>query len=135
MRAAQTQPHPPWFATREPDAGLPAALLRGQAVQPVLAGNLACCLIARRALTTVGGAARASFGATAEALDLFFRINHAGLLCLWVPEAVLYAPDDAAEQADGPERVSRLVDGWCLARRWTDELAVTIVREEPTCAS
>ena len=135
VRAVQALPHAPWFATRQPDAGLPAALLRGQAVQPVLAGSLACCLIARRALTAVGGAARASAGAAAEALDLFFRFRRAGLVCLWVPDAVLYAPDAAEPAGDALARVGRLVDGWCLARQWLADLASSDALEESACAS
>lgn len=114
----------PWFAAGHGMAGLPASLARGDTV-PVLAGSLAACLMPRSVATALGGGGGRYATAEATELDFFLRLGRAGIACLWVPSARVYALDSEPGQATGHggpghgvDEVARLVDGWCLRETW-----------------
>ena len=73
----------------------------------------------------VGGAARAHATAAGEALDFFFRLERAGIACLWISAAQVYALDDGEHSQI--DRAGRLVDDWGLRAAWGARLAARLV--------
>jgi hypothetical protein len=112
-------PFAPYAEVTRQMAGMPAAFACSAAApdkRPSVEtrfGTLACCLVPRAALQAIGAAQTALAGTFGQDTGLFLRLHAAGIACLWVPQAVVYAPD-VAEPTERFSNVSRLIDGWCL---------------------
>jgi hypothetical protein len=112
--APQILPTAPYFAVSRKLAGMPAGFA-ATTPGPMEAtiGTLTCCLIPAAVLPSVTGAATHLNDRFGQETAFFLRLQAAGVACLWVPQAVVYAPD-VTDPAEPLPRVPRLVDGWCL---------------------
>ncbi len=113
-------PGAPWFAAAHRLAGLPAGLVSIGTPSRVLAGTLSSCLLPRAVVPLLAAGSPTYLTTEAAELDLFLRLRRAGVDCLWVPDAQVYALDDHAPDHAG---AARLVDGWCLRARWGGQAA------------
>jgi hypothetical protein len=112
-KAITTNPVAPYVSVGRLLAGMPAALVDDGPPQPTEFGSLACCLVPRAVLSTIGGARTRLATDFGRETAFFLRLRSAGIACLWAPRAQVYAVEPAAVPAPGAA-VSRLVDGWCL---------------------
>jgi hypothetical protein len=103
----------PYAAVRRALAGMPAALADDGAPQPAEFGTLACCLLPRAALPALERARAGLTTPFGQEAAAFLGLRAAGVICLWVPRARVFAPEIAANASPG-DAVARLVDGWCL---------------------
>ncbi len=108
----------PYVALHHLGAGLPVAAVPdrlGSVARPVAtAGSLRCCLLPAAATREAGGFGGGHLLEQAQALDFFARLRaRAGVGCVWVPEAEVYALEEPPEP-HGWERAALLADGWAL---------------------
>jgi hypothetical protein len=134
VHALEAPDGPPWLGASSAFAGFPAALLPEQtALEPVLIGSLACCLVPRAALERAGGAQRGLATAWGTEIAFFLRLREAGVATVWVPKARLVVPETEPPATGGAATVGRLVDGWCLRAQATQ--AGLVQRGKIPCAS
>jgi hypothetical protein len=110
----------PYATVTRKKAGMPAgfAAKAGAEACETALGSLACCLVPAPVLAALGGAQTALGAGFGQETGFFLRLQAANIPCLWVPQAIVYAPDMVDPPA--PLRsVSRLVDGWCLREAMT----------------
>ncbi len=120
-QALITHTDAPYVGVARHLAGMPASLLEDGPPQATVFGTLACCLVPRTVLSAIGGARTRLATSFGQETAFFLRLRAAGIVCLWVERAQVFAVDVNGLSSPSTH-VGRLVDGWCLRTAQEREL-------------